>query len=246
MRAVLERPVPVIETKSADGPQQRLLRGYLHKTSNGLCGIKGYASLIAERGEQSESAARWARKIIHEVERMEEIFRSVGDLSRPRSVPGLPVTLEEAISIAADTAEQRHPELTVRATPIPDGELLLPAADLGMILGELLDNAAEAGARRAWISGAVDDRNRVVLAVEDDGHGFEPELLRQAADPFVTTRSGQLGIGLARVETLLDMYGLGWSLDSEAGCGATVLIEVGRYHGWLPEMTDLKRKAGNG
>ncbi len=51
----------------------KLLRAYLHKTSNSMCGIKGYASLIA-KGESAEgSTGRWARKILAEIQQMEEI-----------------------------------------------------------------------------------------------------------------------------------------------------------------------------
>ncbi len=60
---------------------RKLLNGYLHKTSNSLCGIKGYASLIAEPETSIEQAMQWARKIVNEVERMEAIYHSVGILA---------------------------------------------------------------------------------------------------------------------------------------------------------------------
>ncbi len=74
-------------------PDRRLLVGYLHKTSNTLCGIKGYASLIADREAATGEAGLWARKILLEVERMEEIFRSVGDLTPVRRHPDTGVHL---------------------------------------------------------------------------------------------------------------------------------------------------------
>jgi signal transduction histidine kinase len=55
-----------------------------------------------------------------------------------------------------------------------------------------------------------------------------PELLAQAIDPFVTTREGRLGIGLARVDTIMDMHGLGWGLRSVPQQGTTVSLEVAR------------------
>ena len=44
MRAVLESKAMTPDEpgrENKEGPQRRLLRGYLHKTSNGLCWIKG-------------------------------------------------------------------------------------------------------------------------------------------------------------------------------------------------------------
>ena len=62
----------------------------------------------------------------------------------------------------------------------------------------------------------------------DDGPGMPPELLTQVIDPFVSTRDGHLGIGLARVDTIMDMHGLGWGLRSVPGQGTTVTLDVAR------------------
>ena len=254
MRAVLEQKplLGVVQEKDqSEGPQRRLLRGYLHKTSNGLCGIKGYASLIAETGIQEDSSVRWARKIIIEVERMEAIFRSVGDLSHPRNAHECSSDLVETLENAAQRATLRHPGLEIETGNIPNGDLLLPAADLGMILDEILNNSAESSdpdqdTVRICIGGTVGDLERVILTIEDDGPGIEKNLMRHVADPFVTTRDGHLGIGLTRIETILDMYGLAWDLVSEQGFGTTITLEVGILAGWMPDGNLMKRKAGNG
>lgn len=253
MQGLLEQnPAPAGERN--EKPQQRLLRGYLHKTSNGLCGIKGFASLIARGEASTENAARWAEKIIREVERMEDIFRSVGDLgcTGARPVEGdLAATLETA----ATRARQRHPALRIELGFVPEAALLLPAADLGLILDELLANAAEAGEQEGrpvtvHLDGMVGLGDRIALIVQDDGPGIARELLPTAADPFVSTRDGHHGIGLARVETLLDMYGLTWNLASEPGRGVVVTMEVGAAEAWEDAPADWneasERKAGNG
>ena len=46
-------------------------------------------------------------------------------------------------------------------------------------------------------------------------------------NPFITTKEGHHGVGLTRVDTLMNMYGLGWSLESEEDLGTRVLLEVG-------------------
>jgi C4-dicarboxylate-specific signal transduction histidine kinase len=63
---------------------------------------------------------------------------------------------------------------------------------------------------------------------DSDGPGLPPSLLAHAADPFVTTKPDRLGIGLARVDTLMDMYALPWSLTNRAAGGALVTLEVAR------------------
>jgi signal transduction histidine kinase len=108
--------------------------------------------------------------------------------------------------------------------------LLLPARDLQLALEELLTNAAEAApsGARVTISTVAGRRGRLLLQVADDGPGLPPAILARAADPFVTTKPGRLGIGLARVDTLMDMYALPWSLANQPGGGALVVLEVAR------------------
>ena len=67
---------------------------------------------------------------------------------------------------------------------------------------------------------------RLALRLRDDGPGIGAELLPQACDPFVTTKDGHLGVGLTRVQTLLEMYGLAWTLSSLPGKGTTATLEV--------------------
>ena len=211
--------------------QGRLLRGYLHKTSNSLCGIKGYASLIAEDNVRTRSAIHWAHKIISEVERMEEIFRSVGDLTGSRQVPDLEVNLSSVVTEVVRQCERTFPDLEIYIGPIPGGDILLPAVDLALILQEIITNSSETTVTkedktRVEIFGEVQPTGRIALTISDNGPGISDNLIGQVTDPFLTTKPGHMGIGLTRVETLVEMYGLAWALRSNSGQGTVITIEA--------------------
>jgi len=222
--------------RSAAGPERngQLLQGYLHKTSNSLCGIKGYASLIAAEKAHDRQLAGWAGKILAEVETMQRVYRSIQDVAFPSwqepSGRGLP----SAVAAAVSQARRSHRNLSVQVELGYCGRSLLPARDLQLILTELLHNSAEGaagdGRARQPVEAAVftttDSPGQVDLVVTDDGPGIEPALAPQVTAPFITTKEGHLGIGLARVETIMDMYGLNWSLRSEPGRGTTVTLTV--------------------
>jgi len=212
-------------------PDRRLLAGYLHKTSNTLCGIKGYASLIADREMPDGDAGRWARKIIREVERMEEIFRSVGDLTRRRQRPDTGIDFPRYVAETAGALAENLGIMNLVVQDLPQGELRLPAADLALILNELLKNCAEsAGADLAKVKvemmGNTLAGGRIFLEICDNGCGMNPELTEQASAPFITTKDNHHGVGLTRVDTLMEMYGLEWDLDSEEGHGTRVFFEI--------------------
>ena len=89
----------------------RLLRGYLHKSSNSLCGIKGYASLIAGGTDTAGRATTWARKIIAEVEQLESIYHSVRDMAFPEPSPvheggQLAAVVEDAIACSGSASRE--------------------------------------------------------------------------------------------------------------------------------------------
>jgi signal transduction histidine kinase len=224
------------DPKPVTGRHGRLLHGYLHKTSNSLCGIKGYASLIAAgRGGAmpDRTLAGYARKIIAEVESMERVYRSVEEMVFPKPGSCQGGELIATIRAAVQRATSRYPGLTVRTGPVTAASLRLPARDLELALTELLFNSAEGkngapGWRRVEVNLVVrrSERGRLHLAVTDDNCGMEASLLPQAATPFVTTKEGHLGIGLARVDTIMDMYRLPWSLRSVEGWGTVAILEV--------------------
>lgn len=231
MEALMERktPHPTLRESSAgtSSLQHRLLRGYLHKTSNSLCGIKGYASLIAERGLAAGDNSVWARKIISEVENMERLFASVGDLTGGRAASPAGADLEQAFLEAVAHLQGGLNGARLEIGALPAARLLLPAADLRQVVREILLNSSEARPG-ACITVSADPcgRGNLSLILGDDAGGIPGDLFRQVRDPFVTTKPGHLGIGLARVETIMDMHELDWALTSDPGRGTTVSLEV--------------------
>jgi signal transduction histidine kinase len=249
MDAILKTPVTrarraVSGERSRRDRQGRLLHGYMHKTSNSLCGIKGYASLIAKACVSDGHEGRWARKIIAEVEQLEAIYRSVQDMAFPDPAPGRGGDLATVLHRCAQRATARHPNLSCVPPRGLRADLLLPEHDLELVLDELLANCAEGDGARA--PGPVGVRlivrpdgtggRRLVLGVADDGPGLPAALsAANAVDPFVSTKDGHLGIGLARVDTIAEMYGLAWSLTSIPARGTVVSLEVALLAGALPE-----------
>jgi signal transduction histidine kinase len=236
LSAAVQEAVVATASLAPAGGAERLLRSYLHKTSNSLCGIKGYASLIASPDQDIAKRAAWAEKIIREVESMEAIYRSVHDLTAPRRNPDIGVDLPHLLNDVFAVCERRCPGLQVMCGRMQPGRILLPKGDLCLVLTELLMNSFEGadGAPRpvrVEVTAALQPTGRLALRLRDDGDGIDGPLLAQACDPFVTTKDGHLGVGLTRVQTLMEMYGLAWTLVSTPGQGTTVTLEVAAITG---------------
>jgi signal transduction histidine kinase len=74
---------------------------------------------------------------------------------------------------------------------------------------------------------SADQQNgRVILQWRDNGIGMTEEIRRQAFEPFVTTRPGGTGLGLAVVYAAVAEHNGTVSIDSAPGSGTTVKVEL--------------------
>lgn len=111
---------------------------------------------------------------------------------------------------------------------------------VGQAVQNILKNAAEATegqgptgeAARVELSAVVDDEDRVVIEVTDNGRGFPTENRQRLLEPYMTTRESGTGLGLAIVAKIFEEHGGGIELlDNPAvvhgGQGARVRL-------WFP------------
>ncbi len=90
-------------------------------------------------------------------------------------------------------------------------EVLGDAAQLRQVVHNLIQNAQDASAHAAqpwvqvWTEQAARNQ-RVRLRIVDNGSGFSESVLQRAFEPYVTTKSGGTGLGLAVVKKIADEH----------------------------------------
>ena len=130
-------------------------------------------------------------------------------------------------------------ELDLAAIEVP---IFVDLVQVEQVLLNLVGNALDAveerpeGERHLRIRTEI--RNGQALAVvEDNGPGIPPERISGLFDPFVTTKEGGMGMGLAISQTIVENHdGRIWA-ESELGRGAA-------FHLSLPLAEPLKAAAG--
>jgi len=104
--------------------------------------------------------------------------------------------------------------------------VIADSTQLTRAVGNLLQNAAEAGAKSVKVSvHSTEERNMLEIDIEDDGAGMGDEIMRKAWSPFFTTRGvAHHGLGLPAAMHVVSQAQGHITLVSEAGKGTTVAM----------------------
>jgi two-component system, cell cycle sensor histidine kinase and response regulator CckA len=176
---------------------------------------------LAEARENAHRAARLTRQLLA--------------FSRERAYQPRPIDLNDLLlrarplldRIAGDRFEVTF-ELTPDTLPVE-----IDPERFEQVLVNLVVNAKEAGGGtgRALIrssgEGGVESKV-VVLSVIDDGPGMDADTVREAIEPFFTTKPEGTGLGLATVHGIVTQGGGELKIESEPGEGTTVSIRLPR------------------
>jgi len=178
----------------------QLLRAQAHEFANQLHTISG----LIQIGDFDE--------VVHYVDAVSERRNSL-DLSINSRI-GDPAVGALLMAKASLAAERR---IELRITDTTSLQRLQPqdSADVGTVVGNLVDNALDAvstgGAAAGWVEVAItQDRSSVEIVVSDSGPGVPEEIAGEVFEQGFSTKSdgdGTRGIGLALTRMLCEQRG---------------------------------------
>jgi two-component system sensor histidine kinase HydH len=197
----------------------QLTAGLAHEIRNPLGVIKGSAETLGQKVPAHDSVAKeLAGFISSEVNRLNSLVSRFLDFARPLELKKHPEEIPPLVDHALKAAQDRWPESKVQVEREYANEL--PAVPLDAELTEqvftnLMFNAFEAmaadgGTLRVEIANQESDGRRgIEVSFADTGPGVPPELSEQIFNPFFTTKTEGVGLGLSIVSKIVDDHG-GW------------------------------------
>lgn len=207
-----------------------------HEVKNPLSGIRGAAQLV-EEGLSTEDKAL-TRLICEETDRICSLVDRMEVFSDPRPLERQPVNIYQVLEHVRRVAQSGFAS-DVTFTEHYDPSLPLILGDRDQLIQaflNLIKNAAEATsekggeitlttAYRHGVRVAVPGtRERMNLPLEiciiDNGSGIPEDLMPHLFEPFITTKSGGTGLGLALVAKIIGDHG--GIIDCESSNGRTV------------------------
>jgi nitrogen fixation/metabolism regulation signal transduction histidine kinase len=179
---------------------------------------------------------RGTETIVQQVEAMKEMVNAFSEYARAPRFEMARINLNQLLTEVTDLYRAQVTGRGVALVVALDPALSSLSADPGrlrQLLHNLLTNAVEA--LEGHTGGEICVGTRLVrregeeiaeISVEDNGPGFQRELIGQAFDPYVTTKARGTGLGLAIVRKIVEEHGGRVEADNRAQGGARVRIEL--------------------
>jgi PAS domain S-box-containing protein len=212
-----------------------------HEVNQPLSGIITNAStclrMLAADPPNLDGARETARRTIRDGNRASDVIARLRALFSKKDATIESVDLNKVTQevIALSSSELQRSRVIVRAKLADDLPLVTgDRVQLQQVILNLVLNALDAMSgvddrpRQLVITTERDEEERVRLTVQDAGVGFETQGAEKLFEPFYTTKSGGMGIGLSVSRSIIERHeGRLWA-EPNGGPGATFAFSIPR------------------
>lgn len=211
--------------------------GLAHEINQPLGAIANFAQGCERR---IKSGAVEPKDILHAVEqiagealRAGKIIRRLRGLVRKeqegKETNDVNQVVLDALQVAEPEARRRG--ISMRTWLAPElPRALCDAIQIEQVVLNLLLNGMDAmeetPGKELIVETALQDGNEIEIAVRDTGVGIDRELAERMFDPFVTTKSGGLGMGLAISHSIVQAHGGRLWATPNGDCGTTFRLRL--------------------
>ena len=171
---------------------------------------------LAKDRPNVEKAAHAFRNIVGNGNRASQVVQTLRDMFKKEVSNRTLVDINDAIRavLALLRIELEEHEIVTNAT-LKEGlpRVMADRVQLQQVIFNLITNAIEAmsstaaGLRILRLRSETTDTEECIVAVEDSGPGIEPETLKRIFEPFFTSKSKGMGMGLSICRSIVEAHG---------------------------------------
>jgi len=205
-----------------------------HEVNQPLAAVNNYVATgqaLIEAGQPEKARAALA-KAVEQTARagviIQRLRKFVKKREAERRAENLGATIEEAVALALAGPEGRRVELDMRLPA--DVTVLIDRVQIQQVLLNLVRNAVEAmsAGARSELTVAIQpaDGDMVEISVADRGPGLAREVREKLFEPFVTTKTAGLGVGLSICRSIIESHGGRMWMTDNAGGGTVFRFTV--------------------
>jgi C4-dicarboxylate-specific signal transduction histidine kinase len=180
--------------------------------SNGGAGLRWLNRQTPDLDEARDAFSR----MVDEGKRAGDVIRGLQALARKGSPQ--PTTLDvddvirEVLALTRSEVQRHgvvlHTDLAAHHRPVMGDRVQLQQVLLNLILNGIdAVRSVEHGQRELAVYSTLTEPGSVLVSVEDSGPGLDPAIASRIFEPFVTTKSDGLGVGLSICRSIIDAHG---------------------------------------
>jgi nitrogen-specific signal transduction histidine kinase len=230
--------------------------------NNALTSILGHTSLLLNKVGADDSNRHSLEQIERSVERAAQVAFDLAAFSRDEKdmFPAAAGNLNKMIRRLVDHYKMKTPSdvewRTSLDTKLSSATFAEPK--LQQAIEKVLDNAIEAVGNEGTVSITTQNRNfeeetydgytkivagsYICLEINDSGPGIPEDMMSKVMDPFVTSKEGHRGLGLAWAYGLISNFSGCLVIASEAGQGTTVRVFLPATDSAAEELFDSEEE----
>jgi signal transduction histidine kinase len=200
-----------------------------------MSNLGGLERLMSQQNLDLEVASRAIRNAIEDTKRAGEVVRRIrgmftGDGTQ-RAMVDVSELASEVLRLTRSEATVRQivleTEFTPSVPPVVGDRILLQQCILNLLVNafDALGDV-ESDQRKVSIRIALEKLGWISISVRDTGAGIHPSVAGRLFEPFVTTKSNGMGLGLLVTRSIVEDHGGKIRSDSNAHGGARFTITL--------------------
>jgi PAS domain S-box-containing protein len=195
-----------------------------HELRNPMTTVKGFLQVLREREKYSQEK-EFFDLMVSELDRANSIITEFLSLARDKAVEmkmkNLNSVLKPLVRLIEADVVKEDKSVILELGDIP--EILLDKKEIHQVILNLTRNGLDAMSPKGCLTiKTFLDGEEVVLAVQDQGKGIEPEVLEKLGTPFFSTKDNGTGLGLAVCYSIAERHKA--RIDVETGSNGTTFM----------------------
>ncbi len=222
---------------------QKLLRVLTHEIMNSVAPISSLAGTLKDRLQQALPQFSYNEESVEDLQtgidtirrRSENLLKFVDTYRNLNRIQTLTLTTAYIRDVFENLYQLMEPTLDAKGIELDiilkDTALQLEA-DINLVeqmLINLVTNAIDAVKGKAHpvisLIGTLNNNNKVIIKVADNGNGMDKEVLDKIFVPFFTTKKTGSGIGLSLCKQIMQLHKGSVAVQSAVGEGTTFTLQ---------------------
>jgi two-component system sensor histidine kinase HydH len=194
-----------------------------HEIRNPLASLKGNAQLLLAQLSPDSVQHRKAERVVKEAERIQTLTTALLEFVRSGSIESERIN---PVEIVTRSAEIVGAKIVLDASQAP-ASWPLDRVRMQQVFANLLDNALQATKDDSPIDIRVfTEHDELKVSVRDHGEGIPKGQEERIFEPFHTTRTQGIGLGLAVAQRIVELHGGKIGAANHPGGGAIFMISI--------------------